>query len=283
MRSFQSIPANQPLDLAGLVMITGGFGSGKTEVSVNLALQLTRQGSQVHLVDLDLINPYFRSREARSLLEDNGVHVVVPGGALAYADLPIVLPEVAGLCRVRTGRTHLFDVGGDDLGARALAALNGRIVNQPHEHLMVINARRPFTQTVAGCLAMQEQIEAASRLKVTGLLVNTHLMSETTPEAVLEGWRLARKVSSQNGLPVRLVAVSAEFAEMGELACIDTPVLWLRRHMLPPWLVHHRDDRPIPAERPTPIGVPRYHFTGDRSAAEHPLNTAPGLDRRATE
>ncbi|MDJ0842114.1 MAG: cobalamin biosynthesis protein CbiA [Acidobacteriota bacterium] len=271
-------------DLEGVVMITGSFGSGKTEVSVNLALQLAALGRQVHLVDLDIVNPYFRSREAQRLLEAGGVRVVVPAGALAYADLPIVLPEIAGLCRARPGRTHLFDVGGDDLGARALAALQGHIAGGPYEMLMVINARRPFTSTVEGCLAMQVQIEEAARLKVTGLLVNTHLMTETTPEIVLDGRRLAEEVSARSGLPIRLTAIAAELAAAPELGRLDGPVLWLKRRMLPPWLVEKDELGPAPAKRPTPVGVPRYQNIQQQTAASRSTeslltDSAPEFDR----
>ncbi len=243
-----------------LIMIAGGYGSGKTEVSVNLAIQLAKAGRTVRVVDLDIVNPYFRCREARALMEAHGIRVVVPPGAQAYADLPIILPEIAGMFQPGPGTVNLFDIGGDDVGARSLASFRTRIGDRPYELWQVINGKRPFTGDVAGCLKMQAEIEAASRLRITGLLVNTHLIQETTPEAVLEGWQLGRAVSEENGLPMRYVAAMSEFRNSQTLAPIDVPFLWLKRYMLPPWLVSEQDSETktagSPAARPAPIGIP---------------------------
>jgi len=248
-----------------LIMVVGNYGSGKTEVAVNLALRLADQGRTVQIADLDLVNPYFRSREARRLMEAHGIRVVVPPGALADADLPIVLPEIQGMLAPRDPAdpgVTIFDVGGDDVGARALSAFRPVIREGTYELWQVLNARRPFTSTVEGCLAMQRSIESASRLTVTGLLANTHLIEDTTVEVVLEGWRLARDVASACGKPVRCVAVMDELADEPRLAAIDVPLLRMRRRMLPPWLRSDAaepaapDDEPLPAARPIPIGRP---------------------------
>ncbi|MHC4548556.1 MAG: cobalamin biosynthesis protein CbiA [Planctomycetota bacterium] len=218
-----------------LVMLAGSFGSGKTEVAVNLALHLAREGRTVHLADLDLVNPYFRSREARALLEAHGIRVVVPLGPLAMADLPILLPEVRGMLEPPPGTVSIFDVGGDDVGARVLSTFRPDLVDGAYQLWQVLNAQRPFTNQVGGCLALQRDLERASRLAVTGLLANSHLIDETTPETVLNGWQLARKVSRRNGLPIRCVAVLKELASEAALRDLDVPLLPLRRTMLPPW------------------------------------------------
>lgn len=223
-----------------LLAIVGGYGSGKTEVAVNLALELAGAGATVRLADLDLVNPYFRCREARELLESRGVQLVVPPGGLAFADLPIIVPQVDGMLRPPPGHVSLLDVGGDDAGALALAALAPRIAAVPHEVWLVHNARRPFGDTEEACAAMRAAIEAASRLRVTGLVLNTHLGEETTPAVVLEGWRLGRRVAAHLGLPVRAVALLEELAHAPELQPIDAPRLLLRRRMLPPWLAPGR-------------------------------------------
>jgi len=246
-----------------LVMVVGAYGSGKTEVSVNLAIAVASTGRKVQIADLDIVNPYFRCREARLLMEQHGIRVVVPPGAQEYADLPIVLPEIAGMLQPPEGVLSLFDVGGDDVGARVLASLRPRIVDGHYELWQVVNSRRPFTGTVDGCLKMLREMELASRLRVTGLLVNSHLIEETTLEVVLEGWDLAREVARQSGLPVRCVAAMERLADAPEIAGIEAPLLRLRRHMLPPWLRPRAGDAPpvgesetLPAERPTPIGKP---------------------------
>lgn len=220
-----------------LIAIVGNYGSGKTEVSVNLSLQLARQGARVQIADLDIVNPYFRCREASVLMEANGIRVVVPSGAQAWADLPIILPEIRGMLHPPAGTISIFDVGGDDVGARALAAFRTSIADGDYQLWQVINAKRPFTDSVAGCLAMRRAIETASRFSVTGLLVNSHLIDETTPESVLEGWRLAQLVSRETNLPIRLVAVMDDLADAPELSVIDAPVLRLTRLMTPPWAV----------------------------------------------
>ena len=258
-----------------LVMIAGSFGSGKTEVSVNLAIQLAADGWRVQIADLDLVNPYFRCREAGRLMARHGIRVVVPPGAQVWADLPIVVPEIRGMLHPPEGTITIFDVGGDDVGARALASFRTAVGDAGYELWQVVNSKRPFTSSVEGCLAMRQAMESASRFTVTGLVANSHLIDQTTPETVLEGWRLARGVSRLTGLPVRAVAVMHALAGTAELAVIDEPLLRLRRHMLPPWLRHddEADERgtsaATPARRPVPIGVPGRIHLGQREGALH--------------
>ena len=251
-----------------LIAIVGNYGSGKTELSVNLALQLSASGRRVQIADLDLVNPYFRCREARVLMEAHGIRVVVPPGAQMWADLPIILPEIRGMLRPPDGTLSIFDVGGDDAGARALASFRPAIAEGEYELWQVINARRPFTDTVAGCLAMRRAIEDASRWRVTGLLANSHLIDETTVDVVMDGWRLTKAVRAETGLPIRAVAIMSHLAEAADLQVMDAPVLRLHRHMLPPWLQPTKDGAlaapeggPLPAPRPVPLGKPRQVFS----------------------
>jgi hypothetical protein len=220
-----------------VIAIVGNYGSGKTEVSVNLSLQLARRGARVAIADLDIVNPYFRCREARDVMHAHGIRVVAPEGAQAWADLPIVLPEIRGLLRPPPGAISIFDVGGDDVGARALASLRTCVSDGEYQLWQVVNAKRPFTGTVAGCLAMRRSIEQASRFKVTGWLVNSHLIDQTTPETVLEGWRLGQDLAAATGLPVRLVAVMDHLADAPALASIGAPMLRMHRLMTPLWSV----------------------------------------------
>lgn len=112
-----------------LIAIVGSYGSGKTEVAVNLSLLLSRRGLHVQIGDLDLVNPYFRCREASALMEAHGIRVVVPPGAQAWADLPIVLPEIRGMLHPPAGTLSILDVGGDDVGARSLASFRTSIAD----------------------------------------------------------------------------------------------------------------------------------------------------------
>jgi hypothetical protein len=236
-----------------LVMIVGNYGSGKTEVAVNLALYLCRHGFAVRIADLDVVNPYFRCREPKELMQEAGIRVVVPPGVKRYADLPIVVPEIRGMVQSAGGEEgySIFDVGGDDVGATMLSSLVEPLGDRPYGLLLVINSRRPFTDTAAGCLDMKAAIEKAARLRVTGLVVNSHLGEETTGDVILEGYELALEVSAKSGVPIEFVTAMGPLADVAAVRAIPAPVLRLERIMLPPWLerrdsggASHRDSVP---------------------------------------
>ena len=219
-----------------VIAIVGNYGSGKTELAVNLALALARAGRRVQIADLDLVNPYFRCREARVLMEANGIRVVVPPGAQAWADLPIVLPEIRSMLHPREGVVTILDVGGDDAGARALASFRTSVAEGEDELWQVINAKRPFTDTVDGCLAMRRTIETASRWTITAVVVNSHLIDDTMT-GDRAGWLAAGRRRSRAHWfadPARC-RDGASRGSAGVLA-IDAPLFELHRHMLPPWL-----------------------------------------------
>ena len=215
-----------------VVVITGNYGSGKTEVAVNWALQLAAAGEAVTIVDLDIVNPYFRCREAEALMEAAGIRVIAPKGELHHAELPIILPEIRGVIQRPTGTT-ILDVGGDEDGARVLASLAQSF--GPHEMIQVVNHRRPFTDTVPGCLKIQREIEIASTLCITALASNAHLMDETDEAVIAQGAAFAHEVGRVAGQPVRFATVERRLAgrlDEGDLGC---PLLVLDRTMLPPW------------------------------------------------
>ncbi|MCB2199004.1 AAA family ATPase [bacterium] len=233
-----------------LFLFTGNYGSGKTEVSVNVATTLARAGVKpLTIADLDLVNPYFRCREAREPMEELGVRVVAPGGDMHNADLPILLPEVLGAIRNREGVT-LLDVGGDNVGATVLASLKPMLTNRPHEMLFVLNQNRPFTDTIDGAMRLMDEIEVASRLKVTGVVGNTHLMDQTDLEMAKQGAEFCRLAAEKRGVKVGFVTcpelilrneglLPEDYTDpvgVLELEGFDAPVLPLRRIMLPPWM-----------------------------------------------
>ncbi len=239
-----------------LIALVGGYGSGKTEVAVNLALHLRAHGLVVQIADLDLVNPYFRCREAREAMEAAGVRVVVPEGPLVYADLPIVTPQVAGLLAPAPGTVSILDVGGDDVGSRVLSSFRPLLREGAYELWQVVNARRPFSATVGGCLAQADAIAAASRLRITGLVSNAHLLDATDADVVLEGVALTRAVALAAGIPLRLVAALGRLADDPRVAALPEPLLRLERRMLPPWLRPETRARcAAPAPRTVPVGV----------------------------
>ena len=229
-------------------LIVGHFGSGKSEVAVNLALLARSDGREVTLVDLDLVNPYFRSREALALMEAQGIRVVLPGAGMRDADLPILVPQVRAYLEAATSY-GVLDVGGDDVGARVLGSLFGSLNGADHRVLMVINAKRPFSDTVAGCRRVQGEIEASARLRISGFVSNAHMMEGTDRTVIGEGLELASAVAEDAGLPLEFVTAPRELAAEVE-AAHGLPVLAIDRTLLPPWLKEGRTDR----EGPSPAG-----------------------------
>jgi hypothetical protein len=229
-------PSRYPAFATKIVTIVGGFGSGKSEVSVNLARYLaTLPGDPVAIADLDIINPYFRSREAAAALAGYGVLSLIPAGAYTFADLPIIIPEIHTAIERRLSRLVL-DVGGDDLGARVLSSLADAFVAGQYELLLVHNARRPFTLDIDGSLKMINEIQHASRMKITGLISNTHLAAETTPSVVVEGVALAQKVADTLGVPLVFVsALHSLCSEIERQLAGAYPILPLDRELLKPW------------------------------------------------
>jgi len=248
--NFQEITRNK------LIMIAGNYGSGKTEVSVNMAIAAAGNGLKVSIADMDIVNPYFRCREVQTLMKSHGIRVIIPSGEMASADTPIILPETMGMFNPPDGALNIFDVGGDPVGARILAGFRNHLVDSHYELWQVINSRRPFTDTIEGCLKMRSDIESASRLKVTGIIANSHLVLETTPDVIIEGYRLALAVSSASGIPVVFVTVMKSLFDESLLSEIKAPVFKMTRRMLPPWIRSCNDDVDdvMPAKRSVPWG-----------------------------
>ncbi|MBI5266316.1 MAG: cobalamin biosynthesis protein CbiA [candidate division Zixibacteria bacterium] len=229
-------PARFPSFSHKTIIIVGGFGSGKSEVSVNLARDLSSQpGDPVAIADLDIINPYFRSREAAEALSKFGVTSLIPFGEHRYADLPIIIPEIRTAIERRTSRLVL-DVGGDDLGARVLSSLADSFGTGGYELLLVHNARRPFTSDLNGSLRMINEIESASRMKITGLIANTHLAAESTAPISAEGVQLTQKVADTLNMRVAFVSALSELCpEIDRILNQRYPILPLDRELLKPW------------------------------------------------
>ena len=221
-------------EFTGIVIIVGNYGSGKTEIAINLAIAAHADGRDVAVVDLDLVNPYFRTRDARALFAAKQIPLVLPGEQYMHADLPILAPEVGGLLREPKDLT-ILDLGGDDVGTTVLAALADQIGDQPVEMLQVINPNRPVTDTIEGCVSIQSGIEQASGIAVTGYIGNAHFMGNTAIEDVMHGYAFCETLVRHTGKPLRLIAAPAALADAAERKGLSCPVLPIHRQLVPPW------------------------------------------------
>ncbi len=222
------------IDLNGIVIIAGAYGSGKTEVAINLAVNRKRAGYDVKVADLDLVNPYFRTREASALFNHIGIELVIPAKKWLQADLPILSPAVSGLIR-QAGQLVILDVGGDDAGATVLAALAGAFTDKKVRMLQVVNPYRPKTGTIDGCLQIKAEIEAASEIAINGWVGNANLMDETDVDALYNGYAFVSELSRQTDIPLEFVTVAQELLPELNLNRFQTPVLPIARQLMPPW------------------------------------------------
>jgi hypothetical protein len=220
--------------LEGIIIIVGNYGSGKTEISINLAADRRLAGVDVSVADLDLVNPYFRTREARKQLSELGIGVILPPEKYLQADLPILTPAVAGLIR-KPARLTILDVGGDKVGATVLAALADALDGKRYRMLQVINPLRPFTDTLKGCMKMRDEIEKASRMQVSGIIGNANLIDETTADIVYDGYDFVSTVSEKTGLPLEFITVPSWLSDEIDIKRFSCPVLKLHRQLVPPW------------------------------------------------
>jgi hypothetical protein len=222
------------INLTGIVIIVGNYGSGKTEVSINLAANRKKAGLDVRIADLDLVNPYFRTREAKDSLSELGIEVVLPQQKYLQADLPILSPAVAGMIR-QPSQLTLLDVGGDDAGATVLASLEDAFRNKPIKMLQVVNPMRPFTHTLEGCLKIRSEIESASKLNVDGIIGNANLIDETVVENIYEGHEFMQDLAGNSGLQLAFITAARHLMDDIDMGRIDCPVLPIDRQLVPPW------------------------------------------------
>lgn len=204
--------------MARIKIIVGHFGSGKTEIALNMALASSGEAA---VVDLDIVNPYFRAGDARKLLSDRGIRVIAPEFANTNVDIPVLSGDILSVFESR--ETVFFDVGGDGDGALALGGFKRFFEREGYEMYCVINARRPLTRTVADILGYIADIEGASRLRVTGLINNTNLAGLTDPELVHGGALLCEEAAKSAGIPVIFTAAKRELAPdiKGKVMALD--------------------------------------------------------------
>ena len=217
-----------------VTLLVGHFGSGKTEIALNGALDLAAAGARITLADLDVVKPYFRSRSARAILADAGIELLAPTGTNVHADLPIIVPQIRSHLR-DSDRRLIIDVGGDEVGARVLGSLSDVVPFEDTDCLLVLNFRRPSTPDPERALQMIREIEAVGRVPVSGLISNTHLMGETTPAVVIDGYRRAVETAKLAEVPLVAVTVTEDLIADLRQENFECPMIAMRRIVMPPF------------------------------------------------
>jgi hypothetical protein len=215
-------------------IITGHYGSGKTEFAVNYTVKLAELGKKAAIADLDIVNPYFRSREKKSDMEKLGIRVVAPLQGAANADIPALPAEIYTLMQDRSYDVVL-DVGGDAIGAKALGRYFDYLSKGDYDMMIVVNANRPNTGDPESVIRYIEDIERAARIPATGLINNTHMLRETTLKDILRGQKVVEEVSRLKGLPVKYIcAIQKVAAQIPE--GLQGEVFPIKMYMRPEWL-----------------------------------------------
>ena len=191
-----------------LTLFAGHYGSGKTNIAVNYSLYLRSLELPVTVADLDIVNPYFRTKDSTEVLERAGIELIASPFANSNLDVPAMPPEVYRLVADRT-RYGVLDIGGDDRGALALGRYVPMIREENnYEMLFVINKARPLTRDAISTVEVLQEIELACGLPFTAIVNNTNLGKETTAEDVLDSLRYAQAVADKTGLPIKMTTVN---------------------------------------------------------------------------
>lgn len=217
-----------------ITIITGHYGSGKTNVSANLASELAARGEKVTVVDLDIVNPYFRTADFEEIFKEKNIETVVPMYANTNLDIPAISFDLE---RIASDDGYLIiDVGGDDAGAIALgryATAFERFMDDI-DMLYVINHYRYMTRFPEEALELLYEIEAAAKFKATGIINNSNLGVETTAQTVINSLEFAHAVSEKSGLPI-VFTTAPKTCEDESLKGIDTPIKLVDIYVKPIW------------------------------------------------
>lgn len=195
------------MEFKRIVLLSGHYGSGKTNIAVNLAFYLKNFRERLAIADVDIVNPYFRTKDSQRELEEKGIRLICSEYANTNVDLP-ALPQEVYAVTDNPDMSAIIDVGGDDRGALALGRWRDAILAEDnYEMLLVINRFRPLTSDCASTLEVMREIEAASKMPFTGIINNSNLGEETTAEDVLSSMDYAREISRTTALPLKMTTV----------------------------------------------------------------------------
>ena len=193
-----------------VILFAGHYGSGKTNIAVNYAVDMAQKGIQTAFLDIDIVNPYYRAKDSEELLLANGIEFISSEFANSNVDVP-ALPNEMYAVLDRPEKSYVLDVGGDDRGALALGRLTPGILEENnYDMYFVYNASRPLTSDTEGALEVAAEIYAACRLPFTGIVNNTNIGRETTPETVIAAYEKAKALADAMQLPIVMTTVRAD-------------------------------------------------------------------------
>ncbi len=196
-----------------LTLLCGHYGSGKTNVAVNMALRLKQRVPSVTVADLDIVNPYFRTKDSKTDFDKAGIALICSEYANTNVDIPALPPDIYKIVDKNAGH-FIIDVGGDDRGAYALGRIAPDILREnDYDMLMIINKYRPLTPDAPSTLEVMREIEAACGIRFTGIVNNSNLGEITTAQDVLDSLGYADEVSTISGLPLLATTIHQSLYE----------------------------------------------------------------------
>lgn len=201
------------MEFKRLLLFAGHYGSGKTNIAVNIAMDLKKEGRDVVIADLDIVNPYYRTKDSEKELEEAGIPLISSEYANSNVDVP-ALPQALYSLVDQKERYGVMDIGGDDRGALALGRYAPFILEENnYEMLLVINQYRPLTRDLQSTLEVMREIEAAGGIPFTGIVNNSNLGRDTTAEDVIATDAYAKEMAAATGLCLRMTTVKDDIAE----------------------------------------------------------------------
>ena len=202
------------MDFKRISILCGHYGSGKTNVAVNLAMAVKASGKNVVIADLDIVNPYFRTKDSEEDLKEAGIRLICSEFANSNVDLPSLPQEIYSITDDKD-TYYVLDVGGDERGALALGRLAPAIIEENnYDMFMVVNMYRPLTRDADATMEVLREIEEAAGIRFTGIINNSNLAEETTPETVTASCGYANEISLKSGLKTVAVSVKEDIADI---------------------------------------------------------------------
>jgi len=201
------------MDYKRITLLAGHYGSGKTNIAVNLAFELKKSYNNVAIADIDIVNPYFRTKDSQNELEEKGIKLICSEYANSNVDIPALPQDIYSVIDNKNIMA-IMDIGGDDRGAYALGRYAPGIIEENnYDMLFVVNKFRPLTPDAESTVEIMREIEVAGKIKFTGIINNSNIGNETTADDVLNSLDYAEEISKVAGIPVVMTTAMVEIAD----------------------------------------------------------------------